>query len=237
MDRRSFLRASGYGMAGAWTMAATDGRAAGDWPAELAAHRIVKIEKWRSSDRYPRTVGPNARSGPHGRGYARPFRTVTTNHGAIGFGMSWAPEAKVGCKALIADGEARKDRAEKPWRYGDYSQSFVDRIFALAEQKLVDVCVFDLGIVGYTRWRRVMPEMKRAGLLASPHLWGGTPRPFYCLHLGAGLGNIPIIEGIPGVGQHLDYSLFRIADGKLHVPRAPGFGIRHRPGLGIGPRA
>jgi L-alanine-DL-glutamate epimerase-like enolase superfamily enzyme len=143
--------------------------------------------------------------------------------------------AKVGCKAYIADGEARRDRADSSWRYGDYSKRFVERFFALAEEDLVDVCVFDLGIVGYTRWRQVMPEMKEAGVLAAPHLWGGTPRPFYCAHLGAGMGNVLIVEGIPGVGQHLDYSQFKIVEGKIHVPDAPGFGLIRVPGPGVGP--
>ncbi len=413
MDRRSFLRLSGYGVAGAWMNGVVSAvRAENDWPEDLASHRIMKIERWRSNDRYPRSLAPNAKSGPHGHGYGRFFRTVTTNHGAVGFGMSWAEESqiqrfvgaalgdlfdphvgtirdadgldlvlhdlagvilrkpvyemmgakgpraieiysgaiymedlmpkdnprgiqavldacrmdykagyrafklkigrghkwmsrtagdrrdievtravreqfpdckilvdandsysvdgflkyvkgvadcelfwieepfdehreglerlkeqmeKVGCKALIADGEARKDRAKHPWRYGGYSRAFVERILSLAEQGLIDVCVFDLGIVGYTRWRQIMPELKQAGLRVVPHLWGGTPRPFYCAHLGAGLGNMPIIEGIPGVGRNLDYSQFRIVDGKLYVPKTPGFGIRHRPGPGIGP--
>jgi L-alanine-DL-glutamate epimerase-like enolase superfamily enzyme len=143
--------------------------------------------------------------------------------------------AKVGCKAYIADGETRRDRADSPWRYGDYSQGFVEQFFTLAEEGLVDVCLFDLGTVGYTRWRQVMPEMERAGVLAAPHLWGGTPRPFYCAHLGAGLGNLLIVEGIPGVGQHLDYSRFKIVGGKIHVPDAHGFGLAHQPGPGLGP--
>jgi L-alanine-DL-glutamate epimerase-like enolase superfamily enzyme len=88
-----------------------------------------------------------------------------------------------------------------------------------------DVFNLDLGIVGYTRWRQVMPELVQAGVQASPHTWAGTPRPYYAAHLAAGIGNVAIVEGIPGTATGLDYSAYRFADGKLVVPDAPGFGI------------
>ena len=134
--------------------------------------------------------------------------------------------AKVGCKALIVEGEGRTDRAEKPWRFGGYSPRHIETLFALAKEKLVDVLNLDLAIVGYTRWRQVMPELARAGLQASPHTWAGTPRPYYAAHLAAGVGNVAIVEGIPGTATGMDYSAYQFADGKLVVPAAPGFGIR-----------
>ena len=134
--------------------------------------------------------------------------------------------ARCGCKALIADGEARRDRAPKPTRYGGYTQAFVDRLYALAAEKLVDVFVLDLGIVGFTRWRQVMPDLVKAGVQASPHTWMWTPRPFYTVQLAGGVGNIPIIEGIPGRAQGIDYSAYRMRDGRLLLPEEPGFGLR-----------
>jgi len=133
--------------------------------------------------------------------------------------------AKVGCRALIVDGESRSERAQQPWRYGGYTPRHIETLFALAREKLVDVFNLDLGIVGYTRWRQVMPELVQAGAQASPHTWAGTPRPYYAAHLAAGIGNIVIVEGIPGTATGLDYSAYRFADGKLVVPDAPGFGI------------
>ena len=133
--------------------------------------------------------------------------------------------AKVGCKALIVEGEGRTDRAEKPWRFGGYSPRHIETLFALAKEKLVDVLNLDLAIVGYTRWRQVMPELAQAGLQASPHTWAGTPRPYYAAHLAAGVGNVAIVEGIPGTATGMDYSAYQFADGKLVVPEAPGFGV------------
>ena len=56
-----------------------------------------------------------------------------------------------------------------------------------------------------SRWRAVMPELKQAGLLASPHTWAGTPRPHDCAHLAAGVGNVDIVEGIPSKASGMDY--------------------------------
>ena len=76
MQRRDFLKASGTAAAAVWTGAwAAAADATGDWPNDLASHRIAKIETQRSVDRYARSLGPNSKRGPHGRGYARPFPT------------------------------------------------------------------------------------------------------------------------------------------------------------------
>jgi L-alanine-DL-glutamate epimerase-like enolase superfamily enzyme len=42
----------------------------------------------------------------------------------------------------------------------------------------------------------------------------------------AGVGNVCIIEGIPGQAPEIDYSAYKITDGKLVVPETPGFGLK-----------
>ena len=96
----------------------------------------------------------------------------------------------------------------------------------MAEETPVDVCLWDLGIVGFTRWRRIMPELERAGVKASPHTWMWTPRPYYAAQLGAGAGNVCIVEGIPGPAKSIDYGAYRLEDGLVVMPDAPGFGLR-----------
>jgi len=134
--------------------------------------------------------------------------------------------AKADCRALIADGERRSSQANPLTPHGGYVEEFTDRLYRLAEAKLVDVFVLDLGIVGFTRWRKLMPELIAAGIKASPHLWMWTPRTFYCAQLAAGVGNVCIIEGIPGRAAEIDYSAYKITDGKLVVPDTPGFGLK-----------
>ena len=133
---------------------------------------------------------------------------------------------KINCSAMIMEGETRSEVADKLWEYGGYSQRHIERLMALADKGLIDILNLDLAIVGFTRWRNVMPKLVRAGLKASPHTWAGTPRPYYCAHLAAGVGNIDIVEGIPGKASGMDFSAYRRHDGKLLVPDAPGFGIK-----------
>jgi D-galactarolactone cycloisomerase len=137
--------------------------------------------------------------------------------------------AQADCRALIADGESRKERAQPRTAYGGYTQQFVDRLYALAADKLVDVFVMDLDIVGFSRWRRAMPELVKAGVLASPHTWMWTPRPYYTAQLAAGVGNVAIVEGIPGGAKGIDYSAYQMKNGKLVMPDVPGFGLRLAP--------
>ncbi len=131
----------------------------------------------------------------------------------------------VNCNAVIAEGEGRKGNRQPPGPYGGYTDEHMDHLYALAAEKLVDVLLLDLGIVGYTRYRHIMPELAKAGVLASPHTWMWTPRPYYTAHLAAGAGNVLIVEGIPGGAQGVDYSAFTFADGNLEMPDKPGFGL------------
>lgn len=139
--------------------------------------------------------------------------------------------AKVGCTALIAEGEARAKNAtprnpdDPPGRYGYYTQEHIDNLFNLAGKKLVDTLVIDLNIIGFTRWRHVMPDLIQANIPVSPHTWCWCVRPFYVSQLAAGLGNVVCIEGIPGDTSALDYTNYPIIDGHVHVPDLPGFAM------------
>jgi L-alanine-DL-glutamate epimerase-like enolase superfamily enzyme len=132
---------------------------------------------------------------------------------------------KAGCKALIADGEARCEQANPPTAYGGYTNRFINKLYELAQEKLVDMFVLDLDILGFSRWRRVMPQLKKAGVLVSPHAWMWTMRTHQTAQLAAGIGNIPIVEGIPGHAPGINYSAYKMREGKLIMPDEPGFGF------------
>ncbi|MFF0345771.1 enolase C-terminal domain-like protein [Kribbella sp. NPDC004875] len=95
-----------------------------------------------------------------------------------------------------------------------------EHVLSLAAEGLVDIALMDVTGHGLTAWRRTMPELKSE---ASPHAWGLPLKTLYAAHLAAGLGNVPIIEGVPGhtVGTG-DYTL---EDGYVVLPDRPGFGL------------
>jgi hypothetical protein len=52
------------------------------------------------------------------------------------------------------------------------------------------------------------------------------PRPCYCAQLAGGVGNVCIIEGIPGTTRGVDYSAYRFDErGNLLMPDKPGFAL------------
>lgn len=134
---------------------------------------------------------------------------------------------KLGCKALIADGEERIDRGigEHMPGFGQFTKHQIELLFSLASEKLIDVFLLDLNLVGFTNWRRIMPSLQQANILASPHTWASTLRTYYAAQLGAGIGNVIMVEGIPGTVEQVDLSAHKLVGETLALSDAPGFGL------------
>jgi D-galactarolactone cycloisomerase len=115
-----------------------------------------------------------------------------------------------GIKTLLADGEADPD------------QQFLKE---LIQMELLDVHLTDIEGLGFTNWRRLMPELQELGAQASPHAWGSLLKTNYTAHLAGGLGNTVTIEGVTSSSDEVDLSGYVIKDGKLIPPSAPGFGM------------
>jgi L-alanine-DL-glutamate epimerase-like enolase superfamily enzyme len=112
---------------------------------------------------------------------------------------------------LVADGEAGFDR---------------EFLTELAGEGLVDVFLPDIIGLGFTPWRKMMPDLTERGILASPHCWGDILKTHYVAHLAAGLGNVLTIEGVPGRSRDVDLSGYRFSEGIITPPDSPGFGMR-----------
>ncbi|NUR95164.1 MAG: mandelate racemase [Kribbellaceae bacterium] len=115
------------------------------------------------------------------------------------------------------DLQALHDRLQGSTRVadGEYDPD-VDHVLALAKEGLIDVALMDVIGHGLTKWRQTMPVLKAE---ASPHAWGVPLKTLYAAHLAAGLGNTPIIEGVPGPGS------YTLDDGYVVLSDAPGFGL------------
>jgi len=113
---------------------------------------------------------------------------------------------------LIADGEGVRPGAERP-------------LIELARQGIVNVVMFDVLGYGFTNWRRLLPALADAKVMVSPHSWGSQVKTNYAAHLAGGPCPVPTLEGVPGRIEGADASGYRLEDGVLHVPDAPGFGM------------
>lgn len=122
--------------------------------------------------------------------------------------------AKKSPNTLIADGEGG-------WN--------IDFLLKMADEKLLDVLQMDICALGFTAWRRIMPELAKMSVSASPHTWGDPLKTFYTAQLAAGLGNVITVEGIPSVTYGANVKLYKLEDGMLSVPDSPGFGIPLHP--------
>ncbi len=116
-----------------------------------------------------------------------------------------------GLNPLLADGEA------------DADQQFLN---TLIEKKLLDVHLTDIEELGFTNWRKLIPELKKTNTSASPHAWGSLLKSYYTAHLAGGLGNVVTIEGVSSTSEDVDLSGYQLKDGKLIPPALPGFGMR-----------
>ncbi len=127
---------------------------------------------------------------------------------------------------LIADGEARLGPTQDPQgRYGKWPRDQLDGLFSLARDRLLDVLLMDVTAMGFTAWRTLMPELRAAGVAGSPHAWGEPLKTLYAAQLAGGLGNVPILEGVPGTVERVDASAYLLQDGMLTLPDRPGFGL------------
>lgn len=114
-------------------------------------------------------------------------------------------------KTLLADGEANPNQV---------------LLRELEEKKLIDVHITDIMGYGFTPWRRLMPELQKLGIQASPHAFGELLKSFYCVHLTGGLGNTVTIEGVPSTSEDVDLTNYKIEKGQFVPPAAPGFGMK-----------
>lgn len=116
-----------------------------------------------------------------------------------------------GLSPLLADGEA------------DADQGFLN---TLIDKKLLDVHLTDIEELGFTNWRKLIPELEKKNTLASPHAWGSLLKSYYTAHLAGGLGNVVTIEGVSSTSADVDLSGYQLKNGKLIPSSTPGFGMR-----------
>ncbi len=111
----------------------------------------------------------------------------------------------------LADGEANPD---------------LELVTRLENSKLIDICLLDIMGFGFTPWRKMMPELKRKKILASPHNWGDFMKTIYTVQLTGALGNTATIEGVTCSSDDVDFGDYKLKGGRYTPSEAPGFGMK-----------
>lgn len=129
-----------------------------------------------------------------------------------------------------------QSRALKKWMmangrektyYGDGEMSpDYDLVKKMIVEDTLDMHLTDIVNYGFTKWRKLIPFLRKHNAVASPHAWGYMLKTHYISHLSAGLGNVVTIEGVTCISDDIDFGDYKIAGGKLHVSSKPGFGMK-----------
>jgi L-alanine-DL-glutamate epimerase-like enolase superfamily enzyme len=117
---------------------------------------------------------------------------------------------------------------ERTWRADGEASPDYKVLDELATDLTVNVRLDDIHGYGFTRWRKLLPELKEKRITSSPHAWGSGLNTVYIGHLGAGLGNVLTVEGVTCSQKDVDFGGNRIRNGLLGLSSKPGFGLQLR---------
>jgi L-alanine-DL-glutamate epimerase-like enolase superfamily enzyme len=114
-----------------------------------------------------------------------------------------------GLKFRIADGE------------GDASP----HLLRWAQEGLVEVVQYDVFGYGFSAWLELGRKLDPMGVLSAPHHYGAFLGNFISGHLAGALPNFAFVEWDEASAPWVDSSAYKVVDGQLTLPNAPGFGL------------
>ena len=115
-----------------------------------------------------------------------------------------------GLSVLIADGE------------GAASPHLLD----YAQKGIVDVIQYDIFSYGMTKWLETAPKLDAWNVRTAPHHYGAHLGNFVSGHLAAAVAGFAFVEWDELSTPGLDSSAYKVDDGHVHIPEAPGFGLK-----------
>ena len=110
---------------------------------------------------------------------------------------------------LIADGEVWAPPELMDW----------------ARQGLVDVIQYDIFRHGFSNWLRTGAQLDVWGARSAPHHYGRHLGNYVSGHLAAGIERYTFVEWDEVTTPGLDASAYRVEQGQVIIPEAPGFGL------------
>lgn len=120
---------------------------------------------------------------------------------------TWMREQAIA--ALIADGEGVAAPGLLEW----------------AERGLIDVVQMDIFGHGFTRWIATGRRLEGRGIRPAPHHYGRHLGNFAAAHLAGPLDRLAFVEWDQASTPGIDDAGYRVEEGVVHIPDAPGFGL------------
>ena len=119
----------------------------------------------------------------------------------------WLDEQEIA--TLIADGEGQAHPELVRW----------------AREGVVDVLNYDIRRPGFTWWRDRAEELAGTAVRIAPHNFGTPYGNYVSCHLATAVERYAFTEWDEGTMEGLDASAYGLVEGRVQVPRAPGFGL------------
>ena len=85
---------------------------------------------------------------------------------------------------------------------------------------------YDIFSYGFTPWLGLGQQLDGWNVRSAPHHYGGFYGNYAACHLAAAIEGFTFFEWDEATVPGVDTSAYAIQDGFVHVPDAPGFGLR-----------
>lgn len=105
------------------------------------------------------------------------------------------------------------------------------RLLDWARDGLIDVVQYDIFSYGFTPWLATGRQLDGWGRRSAPHHYGRHYGNFVAGHLAAAIEGFTYIEWDEATCPGLDTTAYRVDEGWVTIPDAPGFGLRLDEGL------
>jgi L-alanine-DL-glutamate epimerase-like enolase superfamily enzyme len=90
---------------------------------------------------------------------------------------------------------------------------------------LVDVIQYDIFSYGFTPWLTLGHQLDSWGTRSAPHHYGRHLGNYVSAHLAAAIDGFTFVEWDEATTPGIDAPGYRVEEGRVHIPDAPGFGL------------
>jgi L-alanine-DL-glutamate epimerase-like enolase superfamily enzyme len=140
-------------------------------------------------------------------------------------GIYWIEEAFHEDAILYADLRAWLDAEGLPVLIADGEGDASPRLLDWARDGLIDVVQYDIFSYGFTPWLATGRQLDAWGRRSAPHHYGAHLGNYYAGHLAGAIGGFTFVEWDEVTTAGIDATNYRIDDGWVTIPDAPGFGL------------